>query len=245
MRENQYVDGTYAEKAKGWHASESPWKAANLLTLIHRHSLDLETVCDVGCGVGEILVELQKALGPNVDFSGFDVSPHAIFIAKQKENDRLKFRNEDIITSSSHEFDLILLLDVFEHVPDYLGFLEAISARARWFIFHIPLDITVKGVVKKSKWMMYMRETYGHLHYFTAESALATLSNTGYEVLDCFYTDDYDVTDKMIPKYPRARLGYELRKYLFRMRPALAAAIFEHFNLLVLARGRRDHTTGV
>jgi SAM-dependent methyltransferase len=238
MRTDQYVDGTYFEKAKGWHASESPWKAANVLKLIRRNALHFETVCDVGCGVGEILVELQKALDPDVNFSGFDISPQAITIAKQKEQGRLKFHNEDFLTGNSDVFDLILLLDVFEHAQDYLGFLDAMNKRARWFIFHIPLDIALRGISKKSKWMMYMRETYGHLHYFTAETAMATLSDTGYEIVDYFYTDDFDVTDKMIPKHIKARLVYELRKHLFRIRPHLAAAVFEQFNLLVLARGQ-------
>ncbi|WP_246680125.1 class I SAM-dependent methyltransferase [Mesorhizobium sp. B2-8-9] len=219
-----------------------------MLKLISRNSLVFETACDVGCGVGEVLAELQNALDPDIEFSGFDISPQAIAVAKAKENERLKFYEDDFVKSSSKEFDLILLLDVFEHVSDYIGFLESVRDRASWFIFHIPLDITAKGVLFKSNWMLYMRERYGHLHYFSAETAMATLSDAGYEVVDFSYTDDFDVTKKMIPKHFRSRLVYEARRYLSRTRPRLAASIFEQFNLLALARGgrpvagQRDHS---
>lgn len=44
-------------------------------------------------------------------------------------------------------WDLVLVLDVFEHVDDYLGFLRGLSRIARNIIFHIPLDISVMRVL--------------------------------------------------------------------------------------------------
>jgi SAM-dependent methyltransferase len=239
MIENQYTDGAYLEKSKGWHASEAPWKSSKVLQMIEKHHLSFNSICDVGCGVGEILVEIQKKTNMKVELTGFDISPQAIDIAKQKENATLKFNNEDFMFTESPLPDLVLLLDVFEHVPDYIGFLEHLRKKTDWIIFHIPLDICAKTVLRQSKWMLYMRETYGHLHYFTADTALATLSDIGYDIVDYFYTDDFEITKTMIPKTLRPRMGYEIRKYLFRVNPRLAASVFEQFNILLLARGDR------
>ena len=236
MKTDQYTNGAYLEKVKDWHVSDSPWKASNVFRMIEKHGLSVCSVCDVGCGAGEILVELKKKMELSTKFVGYDISPQAIAIAKQKENDQLTFHNEDYLLSSAVPPDLMLLLDVFEHIPDFIGFLEALKERSRWIVFHVPLDICAIPVLRGSKYILFMRKRYGHLHYFTKETALATLSDVGFEIVDCFYTDDYAV-DGMIPSSLKSRLIYEVRKLLFRIKPDLAASIFTNFNLMLLGRG--------
>jgi SAM-dependent methyltransferase len=233
---NQYIDGTYLEKVREWHAGDSPWKASKVLRMLGSHHLSPKSVCDVGCGAGKILVEMQRKMPQEVVFCGYDISPQAISIARPQENSKLHFFNEDILFTETRPFDLLLLLDVFEHVADYIGFLEALRKKASWFIFHIPLDFSVGSAKRKSATILKMREQYGHLHYFTKETALATLADTGYQVVDYFYTDDLEMAEKP-PKGLRPRLGYEARKLMFRRNPDLAAFIFASYNLLVLARG--------
>ena len=232
---NQYVDGTYLEKVREWHAGDSPWKASKVLRMLRSRHLSPKSVCDVGCGAGKILVEMQRKMPQEVVFCGYDISPQAISIARPQENSKLHFFNEDILLTETGPFDLLLLLDVFEHVADYLGFLEALRKKASWFIFHIPLDFSVASAKRKSATILNMREQYGHLHYFTKETALATLADTGYQVVDYFYTDDLEMAAKP-PKGLRPRLGYEARKLMFRRNQDLAAFIFASYNLLVLAR---------
>jgi hypothetical protein len=82
--------------------------------------------------------------------------------------------------------DLILLIDVFEHIDDYLGFLRQLSSRARWFVFHIPLDLHVSGLLRDRQ--LHSREQVGHLHYFSRATALATLKDCGYSIVDCEFT---------------------------------------------------------
>jgi hypothetical protein len=112
----------------------------------------------------------------DIEFFGYDISPQAIALCKSKENATLHFRRCDFLTEINDSYDLLLLLDVFEHIPDYLGFLSSLCSRAEWFVFHIPLDLNVEAMLRKSRPMMWMRSQYGHLHYFTAETAFATLS---------------------------------------------------------------------
>jgi hypothetical protein len=130
-----------------------------------------------------------------------------------------------------------------KHVPDYIGFLESLSHRAEWFIFHIPIDLSVQSINHKSAAVLEMRETYGHLHAFTREMALATLADCGHEVVDHFYTDDHEIYGTP-PRGLRPNLVYRLRRWLFGRSPDLAVWLFDSFNTLVLARGRRAAAEG-
>jgi SAM-dependent methyltransferase len=238
MKTDQYINGTYLEKVKDWHIGDAAWKTEYIYNMMTKHELYPASIYDIGCGAGEVLVQLQKKMSTDVEFCGFDISPQAISISKPKENHRLKFHNKDFLTAKTSFPDLVLLLDVFEHIPDYLGFLTVLRKKARWFIFHIPIDISALVVLKKSEWMLYMRERYGHLHYFTKESALATLAETGYEVIDYAYTDDEEINGKP-PSGIKPRIVYEIRKNLYRLSPGFAVSLFRSFNMLVLARA--DH----
>lgn len=192
MQTEQYTTGEYLRKNPRWHDDEAAWKAAHVLRLIARHGLVCERVYDVGCGSGGVLAELRRALDARTRFEGFDVSPQAIALARGHEAERLSFHLGAFAPDDRPAADLLLALDVAEHVEDYLGFLRGLNRSATWFVFHVPLDVNVQAVLTHSAWMLTMRGRYGHLHYFTRETALATLADCGYRVVDWFYTDDKD-----------------------------------------------------
>lgn len=239
----QYREGEYLEKVPEWHVGDSHWKAGKVLEILRRNAIVPRSLCDVGCGAGQILVELQDGLGREVEMVGYDISPQAIALCAGKENASLTFRQCDFLTEEEAKFDVLLLLDVFEHVPDYLDFLKRLRGRARWFVFHIPLDLNVQALLQGSRPMLDMRRRYGHLHYFTAETALATLADCGFKVRDSFYTWDTEIDGRPKPppglkgrlRYPLTCLIYTIERLLFRWRPALPARLRKRFNLLVLA----------
>jgi SAM-dependent methyltransferase len=239
MSTDQYSDGTYLAKVGDWHKGDSAWKATRVLDMISRNNLVLESVYDVGCGAGLVLAELAKGLGEHVQLAGFDISPQAIDMAKEYETDSLRFYNDDFLASDAMPADLVLLLDVFEHVPDYLGFLQSLAHQTDWVIFHIPLDMCGKAVVRKSDYMLEMRRQYGHLHYFSQETALATLRDSGFEIKDKFLTADEENGGLAVQRKVIHKIYYLARRGLIRVAPELAAACFTHFNLMVLARGER------
>lgn len=231
---DRYVDGTYLQEVKAWHEGDAPWKASKVLAMIEKHRLQPRTVCDIGCGAGAVLAWLQDKLPGDVTLSGYDISPQAIALARPKENERLGFFNEDFLQAQVTP-DLLLVLDVFEHVPDYLGFLSALKERAKWFVFHIPIDLSVQSINHSSATVLRKRNKYGHLHAFTRDMALATLRDTGYDVVDFAYTNDHEI-DNTPPKELRPKVMYHVRRRLFQRFPDLAVWLFTSFNCLVLAR---------
>src|SRR6266478_8036644 len=226
-----YVDGEYLAKNPTWHVEESAWKARQILRMLQKNRIVPKTVCDVGCGVGEVLKQLQENLVGQCVFWGYDISPQAIELAKTRSGGKIHFELADFGQEADKFFDLILVLDVIEHLPDYFSFLQMLKARSRYKIFHIPLDLSVQTIFRKNA-LLKRRDMYEHIHYFTKETALRTLADSGYEVLDSFYTPrsiDFGLSPgQMLLKLPR--------KLLFVLHEDFAARLLGGFSLLVLTR---------
>ena len=64
---------------------------------------------------------------------------------------RLEFRLGDAAKDPEH-FDVMLVIDVIEHVPDPVGFLASVTRQIS-AILHIPLDLSVQSVLRSDKLM--------------------------------------------------------------------------------------------
>lgn len=230
--EERYKDGTYLKQNPGWHVEESAWKAKQVSRMLRLHNLMPETICDIGCGVGEVLSELQKRMTDHCTLWGYDISPQAIEMSASRANDGLHFKLADIRQEQEIAFDLLLVMDVIEHLEDYFEFLRAIQPKGRYKILHIPLDLSVQTLLRPNG-LRHIHDMYGHIHFFTKEIAIKVLQDAGYEVLDCFYTS-------RAIEIPTALLGRRLlhfpRKFLFALNQDLAVRLVGGFSLLVLAR---------
>lgn len=183
------MDGTYLNANPDWHVSDSPRKADWILRAIRGNPV--VSICEVGCGGGEILRRLALALPTCDRFVGYDISPDAITLAATRANARLEFRLMNA-AEDSERFDLMLLVDVIEHVPDPIWFAKQLRFKARRTLFHVPLDLSAQSVLRPSK-LLAMRTRVGHIHYFTQETALATIADAGYSVQRYWLTPTYQL----------------------------------------------------
>ena len=227
----RYFDGAYLAHNPTWHAEHSPTKARWIDEILRRNQLQPSTIAEIGCGSGEILVELRKRR-PEATFTGFEISPDAYAICSPKSCDGLEFRLADLLQSEAEPFDLLLAIDVLEHVPDYVGFLKALKARARHFLFHIPLDLSVQALLRGTTYPI-LREQTGHLHYFYKYTALATLRDCGYEIVDWTYTRS---AQELPGKGLKTRIANLPRKLAQLFSEDLSARFFGGYSLLVLTR---------
>ena len=231
-QDNMYETGEYLEKNQDWHVSDSPWKAGNIYKIIQRNNLQYNSVCEVGCGAGEILKQLSYKMPQDVKFEGYEISPQAYKLSKSRENDRIKFHLKDLLEEDPKvQFDIVMAIDVFEHVEDSFSFLRKLRSRGKYKVFHIPLDITVNGILQDK--FMTGRNTVGHINYYTKETALATLEDTGYQIMDYFYTAD---SLELPRKTFKSKLAKLPRKLLFGANEDLAVKLMGGFSLMVLAR---------
>ncbi len=232
MAVDAYKNGEYLEKNPGWHIEESPWKVKQILRMLNKQNLTPQTICEVGCGAGEVLKGLQTQLPTESVLWGYDISPQAIAFCTPKANERLHFKLADLLQEQNVFFELLLMLDVVEHLEDCFCFLRALKPKGRYKIFHFPLDISVQTVIRPDG-LLHIRNAYGHIHYYTKELALRTLQDTGYEVIDYFYTPRaLEIPTKQVKR----RMLQLPRKLLFSINQDLAARTLGGFSLLVLAR---------
>jgi SAM-dependent methyltransferase len=219
---------------------DAGWKADHIASLISKHGLALKSIGDLACGSGAVLRALaQHGSLKDTRFAGFDLDPQAIAQANghksaSSEGRSLSFHQGNPSDRTGGErFDAILMLDYFEHVSDYLGLLEQCKALGRHKIFHIPLEICVLSVLRDA--CVRNRYSLGHIHYFTAESALASLKDSGHEIIDYRYTDSAGHYQQLHPSLKK-KIASLPRTWLAKVNLPLAAKVLGGYSLLVLTQ---------
>jgi SAM-dependent methyltransferase len=221
-----YVDGSYHTATGGtWHLEDSPFKAHQVFRMLQRHpDIEPNSICDIGCGAGGVLVELARKLRPAPRLVGYEVSPQAHLLAGRLTDHSCEFVLGDPFLDS-RSFDMALVLDVVEHVEDCFGFLRQCATKATWKIYHIPLDASASTILRGT----HCWDSVGHLHLFTKETALKTVEHSGQCVVDWF------LTPVAIERPHRAATRWtNLARRL--LPPWLGARVLGGYSLMILAR---------
>lgn len=110
----------------------------------------IDSILEIGCGYGRNLAEVMGYT--NAIFGlGCDISEDAIAYARQQcKDDSIKYiciPSMDIRTTVSHirslyntPFDLVILFDILEHVPNTKTFVQELASIAKCFIIILPLE---------------------------------------------------------------------------------------------------------
>ncbi len=225
----RYLDGSYLEHNATWHVEDSSWKAKQIASILSKNQVMPLSIGEVGCGAGEILRQLSLTL-PNARFVGYELSPQAFQLCASRASDRISFKCCDI-AAEDVELDLLLCIDVFEHVEDYFGFIRSLKPKASYKVFHIPLDLSVLALLTGS--IVRNRATFGHLHYFMRETAISTLEDCGYEVIDHQFTPFFRELPAASIKSKLARIPREL---IYRISANWMSRLVGGCSLIVLAK---------
>jgi len=229
---NIYTSGEYANCHRFWHAEDSSWKARYIHQMIESNQITGTRIADIGCGAGGVLSELSHLMGRDIRYYGYDISPQAIELARKQENVNICFKIEDLLSDNNDDyFDILLIIDVVEHIPDYMDFLKKCRTKAYYKIFHIPLYLSVFSVLNNS--IIEGRRNLGHVHYFSFQSAVACLKDTGHVIMDCFYTDVGSYYREQSPTLKNIIANLP-RKMTSFFSVALASKIFCRYSIIIL-----------
>jgi SAM-dependent methyltransferase len=228
---DQYKSGEYWEKNPTFHEEDSELKVSNAVNLLERNNIVPKNVLDVGAGSGKNAYLLSKHY--EVPAVGIDVSAEAVEHARQNfPEPNLEFEAIDV-KEYSHVSHVGFMFDVFEHVEDYLGFLRSASSKAEYWVFNIPLDMNMLSILRNK--YMVDRVNVGHLHYFSRISAIATLEDSGYEIVDVEFAN---VVAHQLRK--RVSLGALVlaipRLALFKINQSFAVNLLGGASLMVLCK---------
>jgi hypothetical protein len=227
---DMYNDQTYLRRNPSWGKEDAPMKVKAIAKLLEKHNIPFRTVAEAGCGSGEILVQLEKQFPSTERFSGFDISADALAIAKTRQSGKIHFELLDFAESNRTDlyFDLTLVIDVMEHIPDYFSFLRGIHSKSRYTIFHIPLDLSLWSLFRE-KMLIESKERVGHIHQFTEDFILEILKDHEYTIIDKIYTPPTYTHDSF-----KQKITHGIRKCLFFLNKRFATKSIGGYSIMVL-----------
>lgn len=231
--ETRYLDGTYFESHPTWDREDSPWKANLVAEILKDHDIQPGSICEVGCGSGDILRCLHASF-PLTRLFGYDISPQVTqFWVNDQDagGEGVSFKLGNFFELNTMNYDVLLMIDVFEHVRDPFTFLEECRAHSQKFVFHIPLDLSASGVARKTP-LLNVRRSVGHLHSYTKDLALETLTDCGYKIIDWRYTG---ASLNMPNRTWKTRLASVPRKLFYWLNKDAGVRLLGGETLLVLA----------
>jgi 2-polyprenyl-3-methyl-5-hydroxy-6-metoxy-1,4-benzoquinol methylase len=136
---------------------------------------------DVGCGAGTFLIEAQKA-----GFEGFgqEIAPYFVEYGREQHNLQILEGELKNLNLARHSFDVITAFDVIEHHPDPKSLLAEICLLLKpgGIIFVSTHDIGNFFARHYGARWRYLNPL-GHLTYFTRQTLMTMLRQTGFEVL--------------------------------------------------------------
>lgn len=149
-------------------------------SLIEKYSLKRKKVVEIGCGCGEYLSIMQQF---GIEAYGLEYSEESV---TQCVKNGLKV-SEGFVESSAYKlnhapFDAFFILNYLEHLPDLNSTLRGICNN---------LADGAVGLVEVPNFNMILRNnlfsefTTDHLFYFTKETLSKTLSQNGFEIIEC------------------------------------------------------------
>lgn len=218
-----YEDESYA----GWHTDDEPWKASTITRFLGHHLPKCESIADIGCGTGGVISGV-KELMPKTRVSGYEVAPVAVAKAKLAHPDIEFF----VGFPEPEDFELIMMIDVVEHVEDCWKLVRDAHNCAPYLLVHIPLELNASTAVRPQS-LASSRRVLGHIHHFSAESACALLSDCGYAIVASEITA---ATVELPADSMKRRIARGPRSIGKLISPRITARLLGGFEILILAK---------
>lgn len=229
----RYLDHSYLEQNPTWGSEDASWKMARVKKIFEVNNIQPRSICEVGCGSGAGLAALRVSY-PNVKLVGYDIAPDTKRFWKEYADKNIIFHTADFINSEPDHYDILLLLDVLEHVANPHGFLSGVRAYSDYIVIHFPLDLSALSILRETP-LLHVRKKVGHIHYFTKRLALELLDECGLEVIDYHYTGA--ATSSLQRKF-KSRLFGQFRRLMYFLNKDIGVRLLGGETLMVLAKNK-------
>jgi SAM-dependent methyltransferase len=173
---------------------------------VHRHALErlvmmvqelpVQSILDVGCGSGQNLQALAAAV--NCQLVGIDVSDKALEQARASVPKAELHCMDAQVQKLEARFDLVMSLQVVEHVPDDLALMRNMRLMSNRYV----LIATMQGHMRPSETRI------GHLRNYSSVELTAKMRSVGLKIIRMegwgfpFYSPLYRTAAEWLPGGP-------------------------------------------
>jgi SAM-dependent methyltransferase len=162
------------------------WKAERLVKLIPS-DFAVDNILEIGCAMGILLNNIAERLSVRNIF-GIDISGENIKVAKELFPDSIFYQGtiedlKSIIESKAlPRFDMVILSDIIEHIPDDLKFLGNVKEISSSVVVNLPLEKCFRNRHRK-----YGEDDLsGHLRCYNRQMAEVLMKEAGFKIINSF-----------------------------------------------------------
>ncbi|MDP3989563.1 MAG: methyltransferase domain-containing protein [bacterium] len=201
----------YIEKNSDLHNSDVSSKVSVINRLLPKIPIKIDSVVDVACGSGKILLEITKGLDIKKSM-GIDISKNMIEVAKTNDLEKIvEWINDDVYQVQRSDFDLVLAVDILEHIEKDIVLLNHIKKLGRFVILKVPIEKNILNNLIKILSFGYVDEQkytelkYGHIHHYSEKDIDKLIEGSNLRILFKEYVH--------LPK--RSKLLWEILRIIF------------------------------
>ncbi|MEA1929907.1 MAG: class I SAM-dependent methyltransferase [Patescibacteria group bacterium] len=167
-------------------------------------------ILDLACGSGKILLSLSSRCLSKRN-TGVDISEKIINIARENDfENKVNWVVSDIFNLEPDNYELILAIDILEHVEDDLKLLNHAKTLGGFMVVKVPIeDNLVNKLVKLLSFRLvdehrYTEDRYGHIHHYSEGG-----------VMDLIDKSDWGLVSKVyLPLPKRSKLSWEILRII-------------------------------
>ena len=188
-------------------------------------------ILDIGGGagiIGKLVLEYFQESGIIVTFHSLDLSTQMLKIQLKNNPQIKKIINCSINECPKSNYDLVLMIDVIEHIEGKEDSAKILNKLGKNIIYNIPIEINFFDILKylKSFFRYYKRQKkrWGHIHFFSFTSSQSFLRRH-YKIIDSYfqpYCFHYRYSDN--ESYLKLR-----RDFLWKIELKISCWIFNNF----------------
>lgn len=215
----------YLQLHKDLHEADVDSKVGAIADILPKNG-EIHSILDVGCGSGKILIKLSQLLGTDKN-TGIDISQKIIDVARSNDLDgRATWLATDIFFPTLSKHDVVLAVDIVEHVPEDRCFLKRVGQLGDFIVIKVPIEENLVNRLVKTVTsggidpLMDTEVRYGHIHHYSVEGFLSLLAESNLRLIKIDYMH--------LPK--RSRIFWEILRVMFMPLWLISKKYYVKFN---------------
>ena len=190
-----YNNNTYIANNPTIHSEDSEFKFKNIEPLLNNINIEKNQIkiLDVGGGagiIGKYVLDFFENKNIMVLFDSLDLSTEMLKVQKKNNPAIKKIINCTIEECKENNYDLILMIDVIEHIERKNDTAKILNKISKYIIYNIPIEKNlfdfIKNLTLLFRYYRNQRKTLGHVHFFSVKTANDFLKKH-HEIIDSFF----------------------------------------------------------